>query len=117
MRSYFDTMLQDDDFFSWLSVALGLKPYRLRMLLSENRTNKRSSKLPQSCHQDIYKFWLQKPIISTDSTNILKRILKNTFLQQYKCIDDENLMEKTVQLKNGLKIMYTANKMIYIELY
>ena len=52
---------------------------------------------------------------STDSTNNLKRLPKKIFLQQYKGIVNENLMEKTVQLKNGSKIMYTANKMIYIE--
>ena len=115
MRSCFDTMLQDDDFLNWLSVAVGLKPRHLRVLLSESRPNKRNSKLPQSCHQDICNFWLQKSITSNDSTNNLKRLPKKTFLQEYKGIVEENLMEKTVQLKNGSKVMYTANKMIYIE--
>ena len=56
MRSRFDTMLQAEDFLNWLSVAVGLKPYCLRMLLSENRPNKCNSKLPQSCHQDSHNF-------------------------------------------------------------
>ena len=56
MRSRFDTMLQAEDFLNWLSVAVGLKPYCLRMLLSENRPNKCNSKLPQSGHQDTHNF-------------------------------------------------------------
>ena len=115
MRSCFNDILEDDNFLKWLSGAVGLKPYRLGMLLSENQPNKRNSKLPQSCHQDIYNVWLQKSITSTDSTNNLKNLSKKTILQQYKGMVDENLREKIVQLKNGLKVMYQANKMIYIE--
>ena len=58
---------------------------------------------------------MQKYVTSADSTNNLKRLPKKTFLQLYTGIVVENLVEKTVQLKNGLKIMYTENKMIYIE--
>ena len=54
-------------------------------------------------------------VSKTDSTNNLKRLPKKTFLQQHKFIVDANLMGKTVQLKNGSKVMYMAHKMIYIE--
>ena len=81
-----------------------------------NRKKKCNSKLPQSCHRDIFNFWLQKSqSLKTDSTNNLKRLPEKTFLQQHKFIVDANLMEKTVQLKNRSKIMYMAHKMIYIE--
>ena len=43
MRSCFDEMLDDEDFISWLSLAVGLKLNRLKKLLSENLRNKRSS--------------------------------------------------------------------------
>ena len=100
-----------------MSLTVGLKPNRLKKLLSENLPNKRNSlKLPPLSHQDIYDFWLEKSITSTDSRNNLKRIPKITFLQNYKEIVDSNLMEKVVQLKKGrTKIMYLANKMTYVE--
>ena len=74
MRSCFNEMLEDESFFNWLSAAVGFKPVRLRNLLSENRPNNRNSKLPPSDYQQIYDFWLQHSIISTDSTNSQKRI-------------------------------------------
>ena len=58
---------------------------------------------------------MEKSITSTDSTNNLKRLPKKAFLHQYKAIVDQNIMEKVVPLKNGSKIMYTANKIVYIE--
>ena len=115
MRSCFDEMLDDEDFIIWLSLAVGLKPNRLKKLLLENLPNKRNSlKLPPSSRQDIYMTF--KSITSTDSRNNLKRIPKIKFLQNYKEIVDSNLMEKFVQLKKGrTKIMYTAKKMVYVE--
>ena len=89
MRSCFDQMLDDKDFIKWLSLAVGLKPNCLKKLLFENLPNKRNSlEMPPLSHQDIYDFWLEKSITSTDSRNNLKRIPKITFLQNYKEIVD-----------------------------
>ena len=115
MRSCFDEMLDDEGFLCWLSSAVGFKPNRLRKLLSDNQPNKRNSKLPLSYFQEIYNFWLENSITSTDSTNNMKRISKKTFLQQHKNIVDENLIEKEIPLKNGSKTVYTATKMVYVE--
>ena len=104
MRSCFDERLDDEDFINWLSLAVGLRPNRLKKLSLENLQSKRNSlKLPPSSHQDVYDFWLEKSITSTNSRNDLKRILKITFLQNYKEIVDSNLMEKVVQLKKRKK--------------
>ena len=95
MQSSFGEMLDDEGFLNWLSSAVGYKPNRLKKILSENLPNRRNSaKLPPSCHQEIYSFWLEKSITSTDSTNSLKRIPKKTFLQNYKDIFDTNLRRK-----------------------
>ena len=57
MRSCFnEMMLEDEDFFNWLSAAVGFKPVRLINLLSENRPSNRISKLPLSDYQQIYDF-------------------------------------------------------------
>ena len=45
----------------------------------------------------------------------MKRVSKKTFLQQYKSIFDENLIEKEIHLKNGSKTVYTATKMVHVE--
>ena len=115
MRSCFDEMLDDEGFLHWLGSAFGFKPNRLRKLLSDSQTNKRNSKLPLSCFQEIYNFWIENSITSTHSTNNMKRISKKAFLQQYKNIVDENLIEKEIPLKNGSKTVYTATKMVYVE--
>ena len=101
MQSSFGEMLDDEGFLNWLSSAVGYKLNRLKKILSEDLPNRRNSaKLPPSCHQEIYSFWLEKSITSTDSTNSLKRIPKKTFLQNYKDIVQTNLTEEDVQLKN-----------------
>ena len=54
-RSCFDEMLDGKGLINWLSLTVGLKPNRLKKILSENLPNKRNSlKLPPSSHQDIY---------------------------------------------------------------
>ena len=104
MQSSFGEMLDDEGFLNWLSSAVGYKLNRLKKILSEDLPNRRNSaKLPPSCHQEIYSFWLEKSITSTDSTNSLKRIPKKTFLQNYKDIVDTNLREEVVQLEMELK--------------
>ena len=116
MQSSFGEMLDIEGFLNWSSSAVGYKPNRLKKILSENLPNRlNSGKLPPSCHQEIYNFWLEKSITSTDSTNSLKRIPKKTFLQNYKDIVDTNLRDDVVQLKNGTKVRFTAIKMIYVE--
>ena len=115
MRSCFDEILDDEGFLRWLSSGVGFKSNHLRKILSNSQPNKRSSKLPLSCFQEIYNFWLENSITSTDSTNNMKRISKKTFLQQYKNIVDENLIEKEIPLKNGSKTVYTATNMVYVE--
>ena len=88
----------------------------MKRILSDKQPNRRNStKLPTSCHQEIYNFWLEKSIASADSTNNLKGITKKAFLQKYIDIVDTNLREEVVQLKNGIKVRYTAIKMIYVE--
>ena len=62
MRSCFNEMLEDEDFFKWLSAAVGFKPVRLRNSLSENRPNNCNSKLTPSDNQQIYDIWLQHSI-------------------------------------------------------
>ena len=116
MQSSLGEMLGDKGFLNWSSLTVGYKPNRLKKILSENLPIRRNSaKLPPSCHQEIYNFWLEKSITSTDSTSSLKSILKKTFLQNYKDIVYTNLREEIVQLKNGTKFRYTAFKMIYVE--
>ena len=116
MQCCFGEILDDESFLTWFSSAAGYKPNRLKRILSDKQPNRRNSaKLPPSCHQEIYKFWLEKSITSTDSTNNLKRITKKAFLQKYIDIVDTNLREEVVQLKIGIKVRYTAIKMIYVE--
>ena len=115
MRECFDSILDDDDFLKWLGTAVGFKPYRLKRILSDKKFNRRNSQLPQSIYQDIYDFWLSKSITLNYSTNNIKRITKKDFLQQYKEINDSNVMENEVMLKNGSKNIYSASKMIYVE--
>ena len=104
-QSSFSEMLEDEGFLNWLSSAAGYKPNRLKKILSENLPNRRNSaKLPPSCHQELYNFWLEKSITSTNSTNSLERIPKKTFLENYKGIVDTSLREEVVQLKNGTKV-------------
>ena len=104
-QSSFGEMLEDEGFLNWLSSAAGYKPSRLKKILSENLPNRRNSaKLPPSCHQELYNFWLEKSITSTNSTNSLERIPKKTFLENYKGIVDTSLREEVVQLKNGTKV-------------
>ena len=45
----------------------------------------------------------------------MKRINKRSFLEQFSNINDSNVIEKRVQLKNGLKVVFTAPKMVYTE--
>ena len=104
MQSSFGEMLDVEGFLNWSSSSVGYKPNRLKKILSENLPNRlNSGKLPPSCHQEIYNFWLEKSIASTDSTNSLKRIPKKTFLQNYKDIVDTNLREDVVQPEMELK--------------
>ena len=115
MQGCFGEILDDESFLTWLSSAVGYKPNRLKRIRSDKQPNRRNSaKLPPSCHQEIYSFWLEKSITSTDSTNNLKRITKKAFLQKYIDIVDTILREEVVQLKNGIKVRYTAIKMIYV---
>ena len=115
MQGSFGAMLDNKSCLNWLSLAVGYKPNRLKKILSENLPNRRNSaKLPPWCHQEIYNFWLEKSITSTDSTSSLKRIPKKTFLQNYNDIVYTNLREGIIQLKNGTKVRYTAIKMIYV---
>ena len=94
-----------------VKLSCWLQTKSLKKLFSDNQPNKRNFKLPLSCFQER----LENSITSTDSTNNMKRIFKKTFLQQYKNIVDENLIEKEIPLKNGSKTVYTANKMVYVE--
>ena len=116
MQGCFGEILDDESFLTWLSSTVGYKPNRSKRILSDKQPNRRNSaKLPPSCHQEIYNFWLEKSITSTDSTSNLKRITKKAFLQKYIDIVNTNLREEFVQLKYGIKVRYTAIKMIYVE--
>ena len=70
MQGCFGEILNDESFLTWLSSAVGYKPNRLKRILSDKQPNRcNSARLPPSCHQEIYKFWLEKSITSTDSSN------------------------------------------------
>ena len=103
-------MLDDEEFFVWLSNAVDFNSNCLKKALAKNNLNKQNSKLPQSTYQDIYGFWLKSCINSTDSPNNHKKIY------QFKSITDPNVMGNEVLLENGSKIMHSTNKMVYVEL-
>ena len=63
----------------------------MKTLLEEKAYNKRRSFHPRT---------------STLERQQMVNISKCTFLQQYRFITDENLMEKGVHLKNGTKVFY-----------
>ena len=68
-----------------------------------------------SC-QEIYDFWLSKPITSNDSDNNTKKIPKLNFLRQFKNINDPDIQENEKCLKNGTKkVICSASKKIYTE--
>ena len=117
IKTCFGKQLDDKSYFSWLSSALGLKPNRLRSLLEENQENKRNSlKLPSTIYQEIYDFWLENSITSTDSTNNIKRYPKESFCEKYTGIHDPSLREEIVHLKSGKsKVRVCGTKMVYVE--
>ena len=83
-------------------------------VLAEKAPNNRKS-LDATVYQEIYNFWLSESINSNDGRTNVVNISKSLFIQQYKFIKDENLMEKEVKLKHCTKrILYTGRK-IYIE--
>ena len=45
----------------------------------------------------------------------MKRISKRDFLEQYSSINDPNLIEKRIPLKNGSKVVFTSPRMVYTE--
>ena len=67
----------------------------------------RKSKIKR--HQDINDFWLQNSITSNDSRNRRKRTSKMLFFKQLRNIEDSDMYEKQVQLKNGTRKMYYNN--------
>ena len=71
---------------------MGYKPNCMKTLLEEKAYNKRRSFHPRT---------------STLERQQMVIISKCTFLQQYRFITDENLMEKGVHLKNGTKAFIT----------
>ena len=114
IKDCFGNMLDNIDFLSWLSVRLGYKPNRMKKLLAEKAPNNRKA-LHATVYQEIYNFWLSESINSNDGRTNVVNISKSLFLQQYKFIKDENLMEKEVKLKHCTKrILYTGRK-IYTE--
>ena len=110
IKDSFGNMLDNMDFLSWLSVRLGYKPNRMKKLLAEKAPNNRKS-LDATVYQEIYNFWLSESINWKDGRTNVVNISKSLFLQQYKFIKDENLMEKEVKLKHCTKrILYTDRK-------
>ena len=102
------------DFLSFLYVRLGYKPNRMKKLLVKKAPNNRKS-LDATVYQEIYNFWLSESINSNDGRTNVVNISESLFLQQYKFIKDENLVEKEVKLKHCTKrILYTGRK-IYTE--
>ena len=114
IKDCFRNMLDNMDFLSWLSVRVGYKPNRMKKLLAEKAPNNHKL-LDATVYQEIYNFWLSESINSNDGRTNVVNISKSLFLQQYKFIKDENLVEKEVKLKHCTKrILYTGRK-IYTE--
>ena len=114
IKGGFGEMLDNVDFVSWISNKLGYKSNLMKKLLEEKAYNKRRSFHPTTS-QDIYKFWPSNSINSNYSGCHVANISKRTFLQQYRFITGENLMEKEVHLKCGItKVFYTERK-IYTD--
>ena len=93
IKECFGDMLDNMDHVDWLSVKLTYNPNRFKRLLSDNVVNRRKSLQPET-YQDIYSFWLNNSINSNDSRSNVVNISRRFFLQQYKFITDQNLMEK-----------------------
>lgn len=115
IHEYFGDMLDDEGFIRWLANRTGYTPIRFIQMLKENRPNKRNSKFSNETYQEIYDFWLANSINSNESAYNMKRISKREYLEQYSSINDTNLIEKTVQLKNGSKVVFTSPRMVYTE--
>ena len=91
-------------------MKLAQKSNRFKSLLYDNVVNKTKSLQPET-YQDIYNFWLNNSINSHDSRSNVANISRDFFLQQYKFITDQNLMEKEKSIKNDTKnILYTGRK-------
>ena len=45
----------------------------------------------------------------------MKRISKRDFLEEYSSINDPNLIEKRIPLKNGSKVVFTSPRMVYTK--
>ena len=99
--------------------ATGFKPHQLKLIL-ENQPNKRNCEFTQANFQEIYHFWLDNCVNSDESVYSLKRITKYYFLSNFQTLHSNithpNLTEKKVQLKGGLKLIFTAPRMIYPDL-
>ena len=111
MLNCFGEMLDNMDFVSWISNKFGYKPNRMKQLFQEKAYNKRRS----TTYQDIYKFWLSNSRNSNGSGCNVVNISKRTFLQQYRFITDENLMEKEVHLKSDTKKVFYTRRKIYTD--
>ena len=93
----------------------GCKPCWLKQILKDKKPNKRNSKFTSTDFQEIYVFWLDNSINSNESAYNMKRINKRSFLEQFSNINDPNVIEKRVQLKNGPNVVVTAPRMVYIR--
>ena len=111
----FDNMLDDDGFIVWLANGVGYKPCQLEQILKDKKLNKRNNKFTSTDFQEIYDFWLDNSVNSNESAYNMKRINKRSFHEQFSNINDPNVIEKSGQLKNVWKVVFTAPRMVYTE--
>ena len=108
-------MIDDNSFNGWLANGTGYKANCLKQILKENQPNKRNNKFTSTTYQDIYNFLLKNCFNAKESAYNMKRIIKCNFLEQYSSINDSQLIEKKIPLKNGSKVVFTSPRMVYTE--
>ena len=112
----FDDMLDDDGLIAWLANGVGYKPCQLKQVLKNKKPNKRKSKFISTDFQEIYNFLLDNSINSNESAYSMNRINKRFFLEEFSNINDTNVIEKRVQLKNGSKFVFKFLPKVYTGL-
>ena len=87
----------------------------IEKILKDKKQNNKNSKFKSTDFQEIYSFWLDNSVNSNQSAYNMKPINKCFFFEQLSYINDPNVIEKRVQLKNGSKVVFTAPRMVYTK--
>ena len=92
-----------------------LESMLIEKILKDKKQNNKNSKFKSTDFQEIYSFWLDNSVNSNQSAYNMKPINKCFFFEQLSYINDPNVIEKRVQLKNGSKVVFTAPRMVYTK--